>query len=95
MKTSPLLAATLKGKAMKRITASEVAAPSGMSGIAVEPWAAGEIFAVAADWAQASCPVLVYGDDGWTHDECGRQVADSATSHQRPIRAMKTPNMQS
>lgn len=53
-----------------------VAAPSGMSGLYVEPWSKGEIYAVAADWAQASSPVLVYGKDGWTSDECGRQVAD-------------------
>lgn len=53
-----------------------VTAPAGMSGLWVEPWSRGEIYAVAADWAQASCPVLVYGEDGWTNDSHGRQVAD-------------------
>lgn len=48
---------------------SSIWCPAGMSGLAVEPWSAGEIYAVAADWAQASSPVLVYGQDGWTHDE--------------------------
>lgn len=53
-----------------------LAAPAGMSGVYVEPWSKGEIYAVAANWAQASSPVMVYGDRGWTLDECGRQVAD-------------------
>lgn len=48
--------------------------PSGTTGLAVEPWSKGELYAVAADWAQASSPVLVYGEDGWTSH--GRQVAD-------------------
>lgn len=50
--------------------------PAGMSGLAVEPWSKGEIYAVAANWSQASAPVMVYGEDGWTTDEHGRQVAD-------------------
>lgn len=54
----------------------EITAPEGMSGLAVVPWSRGEIYAVAADWAQASSPIRVYGEDGWTHDEQGRQVAD-------------------
>lgn len=54
-----------------------LAAPAGMSGIYVEPWSKGKYYAVAANWAQASSPVMVYGDEsGWTYDECGRQVAD-------------------
>lgn len=53
-----------------------LAAPAGMSGVYVEPWSKGEIYAVAANWAQASSPVMVYGDRGWTYDDCGRQVAD-------------------
>lgn len=56
---------------MKTITT-----PLGTSGLAVEPWGANEIYAVAANWAQASSPVMVYGEDGWTTDEHGRQVAD-------------------
>jgi hypothetical protein len=57
-------------------TTKTLAAPLGMSGLYVEPWTKGEIYAVAANWAQAGSPVLVYGEDGWTHDEHGRQVAD-------------------
>lgn len=57
-------------------TLSTITAPAGMYGLACEPWSKGEIYAVAANWAQASCPVLVYGEDGWTHDAHGRQVAD-------------------
>jgi len=56
--------------------ANEIVAPAGMSGIACEPWTPGEVYAVAANWAEASSAVLVYGQDGWTHDEHGRQVAD-------------------
>lgn len=55
---------------------SSIGCPAGMSGLAVEPWSKGEIYAVAADWAQANSPVLVYGEDGWTYDEHGRQVAE-------------------
>jgi hypothetical protein len=56
--------------------ATNISAPSGKSGLAVEPWTPGEVYAVAADWAQASSPIMVYGEDGWTWDEHGRQVAD-------------------
>ena len=55
---------------------TNVVCPIGTSGLAVEPWGKGEIYAVAANWAQASSPVMVYGVDGWTNDDCGRQVAD-------------------
>jgi hypothetical protein len=54
----------------------KISAPAGMSGLAVEPWSEGEVYAVAADWAQASCCVMVYGKDGWTPESHGRQVAD-------------------
>ncbi len=55
---------------------TKIYAPAGMTGLAVEPWTKGEIYAVAADWAQASSPVLVYGKspEGW--DTCGLQVAN-------------------
>jgi hypothetical protein len=53
-----------------------ITCPDGKSGLAVEPWSRGEIYAVSANWAQASDPVRVYGPDGWTYDEHGRQVAD-------------------
>ena len=53
---------------------TKIYAPTGKSGLAVEPWGAGEVYAVAADWAQASSPVLVYGEDGWTGTQY--QVAD-------------------
>lgn len=53
-----------------------ISCPAGMTGWAVEPWSRGEYYAVAADWAQASSPVMVYGEDGWGSDGHGRQVAD-------------------
>jgi hypothetical protein len=53
-----------------------ITAPTGKSGLAVEPWSKGEVYAVAANWAQASDPVLSYGQRGWDIEECGRQVAD-------------------
>ena len=49
-------------------------APSGTSGLAGTPWAADEIFAVAADWGQASAPVWAHNGDEWS--QTGRQVAD-------------------
>lgn len=55
-------------------TASEIVAPQGMRGIAVEPWTPGEIYAVAANWSQAACPVYYWGDGDWV--QWGRQVAD-------------------
>lgn len=60
----------------REITAEELTAPQGMSGLACEPWTPGEVYAVAADWAQASSPVLIWGDGEWTNDMHGRQVAD-------------------
>lgn len=57
-------------------TKLNITAPAGKYGLAVEPWSKGEIYAVAADWAQASDSIMVYGEDGWTWDEHGRQVAD-------------------
>ena len=51
-----------------------IAAPAGMSGLVVEPWSEGEVYGVAADWGEAACTVLVYGEDGWVGS--GRQVAD-------------------
>jgi hypothetical protein len=54
---------------MKTITT-----PAGTTGLAVEPWARGEVYAVAANWTQASAPVLTLGADGWTGT--GRQVAE-------------------
>lgn len=53
-------------------------APAGMTGLSVEPWSKGEVYAVAANWAQAGSPVLSYSGkaDGWGLDAHGRQVAD-------------------
>jgi hypothetical protein len=48
--------------------------PAGTYGLAVAPWSADEIYAVAADWRQAAAPVMAYGPDGWYYT--GRQVAD-------------------
>lgn len=50
--------------------------PAGTSGLAVEPWSKGEIYAVAADWSQAGSPVYTYGDRDWHQQENGMQVAD-------------------
>jgi len=48
-----------------------------MRGVWVAPWDPSEIYAVAADWAQASCPVYVLSGDGeWVLESHGRQVAD-------------------
>lgn len=58
------------------MTKIKITTPVGTYGLAVEPFGKGEIYAVAADWSQASSPVMVYGEDGWTKDECGRQVAE-------------------
>ena len=66
---------------------NDVTAPAGMYGLACEPWTPGEIYAVAANWVEASCPIRVYGEDGWTHDEHGRQVADF---HHCPADALVT-----
>lgn len=57
-------------------TLQTITCPAGMTGLACEPWSKGEIYAVAANWAQASCPVRVWGYDGWELDPHGRQVAD-------------------
>jgi len=54
--------------------ATKLTAPEGMSGLAAAPWSPEEIYAVAADWSQASCSVYYWGDDEWV--ESGRQVAD-------------------
>jgi hypothetical protein len=61
---------------MNAKTLSSLTTPAGTSGLAVEPWAAGEIYAVAANWSQASAPVYCYGQTGWHLDRAGRQVAD-------------------
>jgi hypothetical protein len=55
---------------------TKISAPAGMTGLACEPWSRGEVYAVAANWAEASCPVRSYGDDGWGYIEGGLQVAD-------------------
>ena len=67
------------------MTLSNLTCPAGKSGLAVEPWSKGEIYAVAANWAQASDPILVYGPDGWNGN--GRQVADYRHSALAALRA--------
>ena len=59
---------------MKTVTISNLTTPAGTTGLAVEPWSVGEIYAVAANWANAASPVYTYGRNGW--QQCGRQVAD-------------------
>ena len=49
-------------------------APAGTSGLAGTPWAPDEIFAVAADWGQASAPVWAHNGDEWAQTML--QVAD-------------------
>lgn len=49
-------------------------APEGTTGLVCEPWTPGEVYGVAADWAQASATIFFYGEDGWS--SLGRQVAD-------------------
>jgi hypothetical protein len=60
--------------------------PAGTYGLAVEPWAEGEIYAVAADWAEASDPVMAYGPGGWNQQCSGPQVA---TYRHRPEDALR------
>lgn len=72
----------------KQISANEVTAPEGMTGIACEPWSKGEVYAVAANWAQASSPVMVYGKRGWSQDDSGRQVADFRHSDRAALEAI-------
>lgn len=52
----------------------KIETPIGTTGLAVEPWSRGEIYAVAANWAQATYPVYTYSESGW--EQIGRQVAD-------------------
>ena len=48
--------------------------PRGTTGLIVEPWSQGEIYGVAANWANASNTVWTYGEDGW--QSAHAQVAD-------------------
>jgi hypothetical protein len=56
--------------------------PSGLTGLAVEPWSPGEIYAVAADWRRADAPILIY-EDGW--HSLGIQVGDMGHSAHRAL----------
>lgn len=67
-------------------TSIKITAPVGTTGLAVEPWSKGEIYAVAANWAEASETVWVYGRDGWESHPNGKQVA--SFSH-RPEDALR------
>lgn len=40
------------------------AAPAGTNGLLIEPWTPGEVYGVAADWAQAAAPVYFLWGDG-------------------------------
>lgn len=59
-------------------------APNGASGLVIEPWTPGEIYGVAADWAQASASVYFYGPDRWEPRQY--QVADF---RHRPMEALE------
>ncbi len=50
--------------------------PDGTSGLVTEPWAAGEIYGVAADWTDGASPVWCYGASDWVDN--GKRVADFA-----------------
>ena len=67
-------------------TSINITTPAGTYGYAVEPWSKGEIYAVAANWAEAAAPVYVYGHDGW--DQCGKQVADYRHSPEQALEAV-------
>lgn len=57
------------------MSTTKVTCPAGKYGLAAEPWTPGEVYAVCANWAQASDQVLTYHEDGhWVGT--GRQVAD-------------------
>jgi hypothetical protein len=73
-------------------TTSEIRAaiesrPAGTSGLVIEPWAPGEVYGVAADWAQAAAPVYFYGHGpgGWEPRQY--QVADF---RHRPTEALES-----
>lgn len=55
-------------------TTKTIRCPAGTAGLAVAPWSADEVYAVAANWGQASAPVLTWAEDRWI--DSGRQVAD-------------------
>lgn len=65
------------------MTTIKIKAPEGKCGLAVEPWSAGEIYAVAANWAQASDQVMQYGPRGWTGTQY--QVAEFRHSPQAAL----------
>lgn len=55
---------------------NQITTPAGTTGLVCEPWTPGEIYGVAANWAQASAPIFVYGRNGWDTHPAGLQVAD-------------------
>lgn len=71
------------------MTTINITTPDGLRGIAVEPWGAGEIYAVAANWAQASGQVYHWGGeacDGWVPTQW--QVADFCHDDRAALRSM-------
>lgn len=58
----------------REMRAAIESAPEGTGGLVIEPWSAGEIYGVAADWAQAASPVYFYSCSGWEQRQY--QVAD-------------------
>ena len=59
---------------MTTTTIETIRTPPGTYGLAVAPWSADEVYAVAADWAQASSPVLAWLGHDW--GQTTFQVAD-------------------
>jgi hypothetical protein len=60
--------------------------PAGTCGLAVAPWSPDEVYAVAADWGDASSPVRTWAEDRWI--ESGRQVADFRHEPEAALAAM-------
>ena len=58
----------------KPTTVDTIRTPAGTYGRAVAPWDETEVYAVAANWAEASSPVLSWGADAW--EPTPWQVAD-------------------
>ena len=50
---------------MRNSISEKIKTPVGMTGLAVEPWRKGEIYAVAAaDWSDAASPIMQYHAEG-------------------------------
>ena len=70
----------------------KITAPAGMTGLAVQPWRKGEVYAVAAaNWSEPSSPVMQYHGDGvWGHTQyqAGSFVACYGRADQQALAAI-------